>query len=652
MASRASSSATSAGRIRRGRRGTATERRQKRIKKRRGCTRTRSEDDEEDGVSGESYVRGRKGGGGEGRRRKGVTVHRGVLPPPDAAANQSRRKREGGVDGRTDGGRRGERVVGIDLGTTNSAIALTSGSRSERGGIAGGAAAKRRDGVEIVADANGQRTTPSVVSFGGEDNSGRFRAGSCPVSVGESALRRAGSAPLDTFHSVKRFIGRTMTDVMLRAGDKEGGGRGGGGTGRALRQMSATALREDLRVKFDVRYGIASAHSMTSAGSGGMSDMQHAGNDTDDVMLVCPALQQRSDTSASTSESNKCFDAVGHSTGGFLRPQDVSAYVLRKLLDDAEHAEREDITKAVITVPAYFDDKQMAATVEAGRIAGLDVVKTIREPMAAALSYGLDGKSANDERVMVFDLGGGTLDVSVLEIGGGSVEVRSCGGDAFLGGDDFDERVCEWMGEEICRANGLGRDEWRAFPASQRRRLMEGAEAMKRRLTEDAEVAVNVRGLGREGKASNAHGLEAELRLTRGKFEKMCDDLLLRCRDPMEQACAQAGIDLERMRVSASQLRKRKGQRPSEREMRAWRKDQPITEVILVGGATRMPAIHRFVQNATGIKPKWTVNPDEVVAEGAAIQAGIFEGEINNLFVMDTWQASLMRALAERQGYS
>ena len=171
MASRASSSATSAGRIRRGRRGTATERRQKRIKKRRGCTRTRSEDDEEDGVSGESYVRGRKGGGGEGRRRKGVTVHRGVLPPPDAAANQSRRKREGGVDGRTDGGRRGERVVGIDLGTTNSAIALTSGSRSERGGIAGGAAAKRRDGVEIVADANGKRTTPSVVSFGGEDNS-------------------------------------------------------------------------------------------------------------------------------------------------------------------------------------------------------------------------------------------------------------------------------------------------------------------------------------------------------------------------------------------------------------------------------------------------------------------------------------------------
>ena len=416
-------------------------------------------------------------------------------------------------------------------------------------------------------------------------------------------------------------------------------------------------------MKFDVSYGVSSSAVVSSLSRGDTDDdaddgrdgQSSAAIDDDDVLLLCPALRnaQASEAACSSGDRGSAalqaggarvpFNATGSNTNGIIRPQDVGAYVIRKLLDDAESfvGSGATIDKAVITVPAYFNDKQMAATVEAGELAGLKVVKTIREPMAAALSYGLDGGDA-DQRVMVFDLGGGTLDVSVLEVGGGSVEVQSCGGDAFLGGDDFDEQLCAWIGEEVCKANGARSSEWRSFPATQRRRLMEAAEMAKRRLTEETDISVGISGLG--------SGMDAELRLTRGSFENICGDLLLRCRDPIEQACAQAGVDLEAMRFSAERLRTRRGgRRASDRDVREWRKAQPISEIILVGGATRMPAIHRFVQNVTGIKPRWTVNPDEVVAEGAAVQAGIFQGDINKLYVMDHWQASLMRAFAARE---
>ena len=563
-------------------------------------------------------------------------------------------------------------VVGIDLGTTNSAIAIPR-TRAMR--FDSSEARARREGVDIIVDKYDRksRTTPSVVGFVDPSASSSEYIGEGArystqtggdVLVGQLARNNASRIhPSNTFHSVKRLIGRTAEEVKMKNIRREEGS--GSSAERRFEE-------EMLRVKFDVSYDVSSSHivkgcdRMRVLASGVEHVVSVAANeeDDDDILLLCPALNGDTLNAASSTDVLNGQKNVR----GILRPEEVSAFVVRKLIDDARHdlesssladkgrgtskksqysRERNEvvdsISKAVITVPAYFNDKQMRATQAAGKLAGLETVRTIREPMAAALSYGLDKE--DDQRVMVFDLGGGTFDVSVLEIGGGSIEVKATGGDAFLGGDDFDERICRWMGREYCRDNGMRSDEWMSFPREQRSRLMAAAEKAKQFLTTETEMAMIMRGLD----GDKSRNRETELRLSRAKFERLCEDLLVRCRDPIEQACAQSGVDLESMRSSYQQLRNKKGKKLRDRDVREWRKLQPISEVILVGGATRMPAIHRFVKNLTGIQPRWTVNPDEVVAEGAAIQAGIYQGEINNMYVMDTWQASLMRAIALRE---
>ncbi len=284
-------------------------------------------------------------------------------------------------------------------------------------------------------------------------------------------------------------------------------------------------------------------------------------------------------------------------------PQEISARTLMKLKRDAEAYLGDTVTQAVITVPAYFDDAQRTATKEAGQIAGLEVLRIINEPTAAALAYGLD-KGADDETVLVFDLGGGTFDVSVLEIGDGVFEVKSTHGDTHLGGDDWDQRIIDWLVKQFKAAHGvdLGADRMAA------QRLKEAAEKAKIDLSQVQQTQINLPFIT----ATPEGPLHLDETLTRAKFQELTADLLERCRIPFEQAIKDAGLS--------------KGQ---------------IDHVILVGGSTRMPAVQDLVQSLTGKEPNRTVNPDEVVAVGAAIQAGVLKGDVKDVLLLDVTPLSL-----------
>uniref|UniRef100_A0A5B6Z518 Stromal 70 kDa heat shock-related protein n=1 Tax=Davidia involucrata TaxID=16924 RepID=A0A5B6Z518_DAVIN len=393
-----------------------------------------------------------------------------------------------------------EKVVGIDLGTTNSAVAAMEGGKPT-----------------IVTNAEGQRTTPSVVAY--TKNGDRL--------VGQIAKRQAVVNPENTFFSVKRFIGRKMSEV-----DEES------------KQVSYRVVRDE------------------------------NGN----VKLECPAL-------------GKQFAA-----------EEISAQVLRKLVDDASKFLNDKVTKAVVTVPAYFNDSQRTATKDAGRIAGLEVLRIINEPTAASLAYGFEKK--NNETILVFDLGGGTFDVSVLEVGDGVFEVLSTSGDTHLGGDDFDKRIVDWLALSFKRDEGI--DLLKDKQALQR--LTETAEKAKMELSSLTQANISLPFI-----TATADGPKhIETTLTRAKFEELCSDLLDRLKTPVENSLRDAKLSFK-----------------------------DLDEVILVGGSTRIPAVQELVKKLTGKEPNVTVNPDEVVALGAAVQAGVLSGDVSDIVLLDVSPLSL-----------
>ncbi|MFG1964619.1 molecular chaperone DnaK [Nonomuraea sp. NPDC049028] len=391
------------------------------------------------------------------------------------------------------------KAVGIDLGTTNSVIAATEDGQPT-----------------VIPNAEGSRTTPSVVAF--TDQGERL--------VGQLARRQAILNPKGTIYSAKRFIGRRFNEVES----------------------------EIHAVSFDVVEGSDGSVRFQ------VGDKQYA-------------------------------------------PEEVSALVLRKLAADAAKYLGEKVTEAVITVPAYFNDAQRQATKDAGRIAGLEVLRIINEPTAAALAYGLDKKS--NETVLVFDLGGGTFDVSILDIGEGVVEVRSTSGDGHLGGDDFDRRIVDHLADEFQKDQGI---DLRRDPQALQR-LFEAAEKAKVELSAVTQTTISLPFIT----ADAAGPKHLNTTLMRSTFEQITADLVERCVHPVEQAMEDAKL------------------RPSD-----------IDEVILVGGSTRMPAVQNLVRRLTGGKdPNMTVNPDEVVAIGAAIQAGILKGEVEDVVLLDVTPLSL-----------
>eukprot|EP00270_Netrium_digitus_P001841 TRINITY_DN1204_c0_g2_i1.p1 TRINITY_DN1204_c0_g2~~TRINITY_DN1204_c0_g2_i1.p1 ORF type:complete len:695 (-),score=258.30 TRINITY_DN1204_c0_g2_i1:165-2249(-) len=393
-----------------------------------------------------------------------------------------------------------EKVVGIDLGTTNSAVAAMEGGKPT-----------------IVTNAEGQRTTPSVVAY--TKNGDRL--------VGQIAKRQAVVNPENTFFSVKRFIGRKMNEV-----DDES------------KQVSYTVVRDP------------------------------NGN----VKLECPAI-------------GKQFAA-----------EEISAQVLRKLVDDASKFLNDKVAKAVVTVPAYFNDSQRTATKDAGRIAGIEVLRIINEPTAASLAYGFDRKA--NETILVFDLGGGTFDVSVLEVGDGVFEVLSTSGDTHLGGDDFDKRIVDWLAENFRKDEGV--DLLKDKQALQR--LTEAAEKAKMELSTLTQTSISLPFI-----TATAEGPKhIDSTLTRAKFEELCSDLLDRCSRPVETALRDAKLSMS-----------------------------DLNEVILVGGSTRIPSVQQLVKQLTGKEPNVSVNPDEVVALGAAVQAGVLAGEVSDIVLLDVCPLSL-----------
>ncbi len=393
------------------------------------------------------------------------------------------------------------KVVGIDLGTTNSCVAVMEGGKPT-----------------VIANAEGLRTTPSVVGFA--KNGDRL--------VGQIAKRQAVMNPENTFYSVKRFIGRRFEEVSNDT--------------------------------TDVPYKVVN--------SGG------------NVRLDCTAQ------------------------GKQFAPEEISAQVLRKLKDDASKYLGQEVTQAVITVPAYFNDSQRQATKDAGKIAGLEVLRIINEPTSASLAYGLDKKA--NEVILVFDLGGGTFDVSILEIGDGVFEVMSTSGDAHLGGDDFDKKIVDYMAEEFRKAEGIDlRKDKQAL-----QRLTEAAEKAKIELSNVSQSDINLPFIT----ATQDGPKHLELSLTRAKFEELTSDLIDRCRIPVEKALADAKISKDR-----------------------------INEVVLVGGSIRIPAVKQLVKTLLGKEPNESVNPDEVVALGAAIQGGVLSGEqgTEGLLLLDVTPLSL-----------
>ena len=368
------------------------------------------------------------------------------------------------------------KTIGIDLGTTNSVVAVMEGGKPT-----------------VIANAEGSRTTPSIVGFSKTGEK----------LVGQLAKRQAILNPDKTIASIKRHMG------------------------------------EDYKVNID---------------------------------------------------------------GKDYTPQEISAMILRKLADDASAYLGEKVTSAVITVPAYFNDAQRQATKDAGRIAGLDVLRIVNEPTAAALAYGLEKEKS--EKVLVFDLGGGTFDVSILEIGDGVHEVLSTSGDTHLGGDDFDQKVMDWICDEFKKQEGIDlRGDKQAM-----QRVKEAAEKAKCELSSVMETNINLPFI-----TADANGPKhLDLNLTRAKFEDLCRDLLNRCKTPVENALKDAGIT-----------------------------KNDINEVVLVGGSTRIPAVQQLVKEYTGKDPNQSVNPDEVVAVGAAIQAGVLAGEVKDIVLLDVTPLTL-----------
>lgn len=391
------------------------------------------------------------------------------------------------------------KIIGIDLGTTNSAMAVMEGSEPE-----------------ILVNAEGDRTTPSVVGFGKDGER----------TVGKAAKNKAVTNPENTIASVKRFIGRSYAE-----------------TGEEQKTVAY----------------------MVKSGNGGRAVVDIDGKD--------------------------------------YMPEEISAMVLQKIKSDAEKRVGEPITQAVITVPAYFNDAQRQATKDAGKIAGLEVMRIINEPTAAALAYGLD-KTNKDEKVLVFDLGGGTFDVSVLELGDGVFEVCSTAGDNHLGGDDWDQRVIDWIADKFQAENGI---DLRADKMALQR-LKEAAEKAKMELSSTTQTNINLPFIS----AGAAGPLHLDYTLSRAEFERITKDLLDRCKKPVEQALRDAGLSTG-----------------------------DVNEVILVGGSTRMPAVQELVKNMTGKQPNMSVNPDEVVAMGAAVQGGVLAGDVEGILLLDVTPLSL-----------
>ena len=392
------------------------------------------------------------------------------------------------------------KVVGIDLGTTNSVVAVMEGGKPS-----------------VIQNAEGFRTTPSVVAY--TKNGDRL--------VGQIAKRQAVINPDNTFYSVKRFIGRRSDEVS----------------------------DELKKVSYIVK------------------------NDSNgNIKLECPSLK-------------KDFSS-----------EEISAEVLRKLVDDASKHLGEQVKQAVITVPAYFNDSQRQATKDAGKIAGLEVLRIINEPTAASLAYGLDKK--NNETILVFDLGGGTFDVSVLEVGDGVFEVLSTSGDTQLGGDDFDDKIVKWLMKEFKNEHNIDLNGDRQAL----QRLTEASEKAKVELSNLTQTDISLPFLT----ATDTGPKHLDRSITRSKFEELCSSLIDRARIPVENALKDAKIDKTK-----------------------------IDEVVLVGGSTRIPAIQDVVVKILGKKPNQTVNPDEVVAVGAAVQAGVLAGEVKDILLLDVTPLSL-----------
>jgi molecular chaperone DnaK len=392
------------------------------------------------------------------------------------------------------------KVVGIDLGTTNSVVAAIEGGQPS-----------------VIINAEGLRTTPSIVAYTKKQE----------LLVGQIAKRQAVINPENTFFSVKRFIG-----------SKEG-------------EISAEAKRLPYKVTKD---------------------------SNENIKIKCPALSKE------------------------FSPEEISAQVLRKLINDATNYLGQEVTQAVITVPAYFNDSQRQATMDAGKIAGIEVLRIINEPTAASLAYGLDKKQ--NETILVFDLGGGTFDVSILEVGDGIFEVLSTAGDTNLGGDDFDKVLVNWLMDDFKDKEGIDLiDDIQAL-----QRLTEAAEKAKMELSTVEKTTIYLPFITAD-KTGPKH---IEKELTREIFEKLCENLITRCRIPVEKALSDARLE-----------------------------KSDISEVVLVGGSTRIPAIKRLVEDLTNKKPNQSVNPDEVVAIGAAIQAGILAGEIKDILLLDVTPLSL-----------
>jgi molecular chaperone DnaK len=391
------------------------------------------------------------------------------------------------------------KTVGIDLGTTNSVVAIMEGGAPV-----------------VIANAEGSRTTPSVVAFTKDGNR----------LVGAIAKRQAAINPEGTIFSAKRFIGRNYNEV-----DSE-------------------------------------------------------------IKIVPYKVSPGPNNSVRFEVLNKTY-----------APEEISAQVLRKLVDDASAYLGEKVTDAVITVPAYFNDAQRQATKDAGRIAGLNVLRVVNEPTAAALAYGADKKK--NETILVFDLGGGTFDVSILDVGEGICEVRSTSGDTHLGGDDFDKCVVDYIAEEFRKSNGIDlRNDRQAL-----QRLYEAAEKAKCELSSMTQTDVNLPFITAD--ASGPKHLT--MSLTRAKFDQLTADLVARCMNPVRQALSDAKLS-----------------------------ENDIDEVILVGGSTRIPAVQDLVRKMTGGKnPNMSVNPDEVVAVGAAVQAGIIKGDVKDILLLDVTPLSL-----------
>ena len=392
------------------------------------------------------------------------------------------------------------KVVGIDLGTTNSVVAVMEGGKPV-----------------VIANAEGMRTTPSVVGFSKDEE----------LVVGQLARRQAVLNPQNTFYGIKRYMGRKYSELQPES-----------------KKVPYTIRRDEI------------------------------GN----IKIRCPRLKKE------------------------FAPEEVSAMILRKLTEEAERYLGEKVTSTVITVPAYFNDSQRQATRDAGKIAGLDVLRIINEPTAAALAYGLDRK--RPQTIMVFDVGGGTFDVSILDVGDGVFEVRATSGDTQLGGNDFDRRIVDWMAEEFLEAEKVDLRKDR----QSLQRLTEAAEKAKIELSGVSVTDINLPFIT----ATEDGPKHIETRLTRAKFEELCGDLVSRLRRPLKRAISDAGVT-----------------------------PMDIDEVVLVGGSTRIPMVQDLVRSYIDLEPNQNVNPDEVVAVGAAIQAGILTNEVKDILLLDVTPLSL-----------